>query len=93
MVHLFFGLDGNSQKLIISNDTRLTIAIADLIISEGLPFNLAQKPRFKKLLELSRNVLKTYIPSNRKLISKELLDVIHEQNTKRNLAIISRATL
>ena len=36
---LVFG--GNSQKLIISNDTCLTIAKADLIISEGLPFNLA----------------------------------------------------
>ena len=77
---LIFGIDGNSQKLITSNDTRLTTAIADLIISEGLPFNLAQKPRSKKLLELSRNVLKTYIPPNRKLISKELLDVIHEEN-------------
>ena len=73
---LVFG--GNSQKLIISNDTCLTIAIADLIISEGLPFNISQKPRFKKVLDLSRNVSKTYIPPNRKLISKELLDVIHE---------------
>ena len=34
------------------------------------------------------NVSKTYITSNRKLISKELLDVIHEQITKRNLEII-----
>ena len=74
--------------MITSNDTRLTIEIAYLIISEGLPFNLAQKPRFKKVLEFSRNHLKTYIPSNRKLISKELVDVIHEQNMKRNLAII-----
>ena len=39
---LIFGIDGNSQKLITSNDTRLTIAISDLIISEGLPFNLDQ---------------------------------------------------
>ena len=56
---LIFGIYGNAQKLIFSNDTRLTIAIADLIISEGLPFNLSQKPIFKKVLELSRNVLKT----------------------------------
>ena len=85
---LIFGIDGNSQKLITSNDTRLTIAIADLIISEGIPFNTAQKPRFKKVLELSRNISKTCIPPNRKLISKELLDVIHEHNMKRNLAMI-----
>ena len=45
---LIFGIDGNSQKLITSYETRLTIAIADFIISEGLPFNLSQRPRFKK---------------------------------------------
>ena len=56
----------------------------------GIKFNLAQKTRFKKVIDLSRNVLKTYIPSNRKLISKELLDVIHEQNMKRNLAMIKK---
>ena len=37
---------------------------------------------------MSRNVTKTYIAPNRNILSKELLDVIHEQNTKRNLAII-----
>ena len=87
---LIFGIDGNFQKLITSNDTRLTIAIAGLIISEGLPLNLAQTPRFNKVLELSRNVLKKYIPPNRNLISKELLHVIHEQNMKRNLAMIKK---
>ena len=39
---LIFGIDGNSQKPITSNDTRLTIAIADIIISEVLSFNLSQ---------------------------------------------------
>ena len=52
---LIFGIDSNSQKLITSNDNFLTIAVADLIISEGLPFNLSQKTRFKKVMELSRN--------------------------------------
>ena len=78
------------KKLITSNDTCLTIAISDLIISEGLPFNLSQKPRFKKVLELLGNVSTTYIPPNRKLISKELLAVIHEQNKKRILAMIKK---
>ena len=75
---LIFGIDGNDQKLITSNDTSLTISIADPIISEGLPFNLSQKEIFKKVLEFSRIVTKTYIPPNRNLISKELLHVIHE---------------
>ena len=34
--------------------------------------------------------LKTYITTNRKLISKELLDVIHEQNMKMNLSMIKK---
>ena len=38
---LVFGIDGNYQKLITSNDTRLTISISDLIISKVRPFNLS----------------------------------------------------
>ena len=87
---IIFGIDGNYQKLITSNDTRLSFAISDLIILEGLHFNLSQKLGFKKVLELSKNVLKTYITPSRKLISKELLDVIHEQNMIINLAMIKK---
>ena len=39
---LIFGIDGNSQESINSNDTCLTITIADIIIYEGLSFNLSQ---------------------------------------------------
>ena len=39
---------------------------------------------------MSRKVSKTYTPRNRKLISKELLDVIHVQNMKSNLAMIKK---
>ena len=85
-----FGIDSNSQKLITSNDNCLTIAIAYLIISEGLPFNIPQKPRYKKVLDFSNNITKTYIPPNRKLTSKKLINVIHEQNTKRNLEMIKK---
>ena len=73
-----------------SNETRLTVAIADIIISEGLSFNLYQKPRFKKVLELARTVSKCYQPPNRNLISKDLLDVIHDQNMERNLSLIKK---
>ena len=87
---LVFGIDGNSQKSITSNNTCLNMAIAYLIISEGFPFNLYQKTIYKKVLELSRNTSKTYIPLNRKLISKELFDIIHEQDMKINLKKISK---
>ena len=48
--------DNNTQKTMTYNETRLTIAITDINISEGLSFNLYQKPRFKKVLDLSRTV-------------------------------------
>ena len=37
---------------------------------------------------MSRNVFKTYTPPNRNLISKELLDIIHELKMNRSLEII-----
>ena len=67
-VSIFFMDDHNTHRIMTSNETRLTVAIADLIISEGLSFNLAQKSRFKKMFDLARNVSKYYQPPNRKLI-------------------------
>ena len=58
--------------MMTSNETLLTVAIADLIISEGLYFNVSQKPRFKKVLELARTLSKCYQPPNKKLISKDI---------------------
>ena len=72
--------DNNTQKMMTSNETRLTVAIADPIISEVLSFNISKKHRFKKVMELAITVSKCYQPPNRKLISKVLLDVIHDQN-------------
>ena len=46
--------DHNTQKIMNSNEICLTVAIFDLIISEGLSFNLTQKPMFKKVLDLER---------------------------------------
>ena len=73
-----------------SNETCLKVAIPDLIISEGLSFNISQKPRFKKVLKLARTVSKCYQPPNRKLISKDILDVIHDHNMERNLSLIEK---
>ena len=56
--------DHNTQKMMTSNDTRLTVAISDLIIYEGLPLNIALKPRFKKVIDLAINVSKCYQPPN-----------------------------
>ena len=72
------GIDVNSQKLITSNEAYLPVAIADLIISQGLSFDISQKPIFMRVLESARNISKDFITPNRMFISKELLDVINE---------------
>ena len=67
---------------------QLRVKISDTIISEGLSFNLYQKTRLKKVLELARKFSKAYNPPNRKLISKYVLDIIHGKNIQSNLTII-----
>ena len=42
------------------------------------------------MLYLAINVSKCYEPPNSKLISKDLLDEIHDQNMERNLNLIKR---
>ena len=82
--------ENNTQKMMTYNETRLTVAIAGFIISEGLSFNIYQKYRFKKVLDLAKTVSKCYQPTNRNLISKDLLGVIHDQNMERNLSLIKK---
>ena len=50
--------DHNTQKIITSNETHLIVKIYDLVISEGLYFNLSQKHRFKKVIDLAINAQK-----------------------------------
>ena len=59
--------DSNTQKMMTSDETGLTVAIADYIIFEGISFNLSQKPMFKRVLDLPRTVSKIYQPPNRNL--------------------------
>ena len=73
-----------------SNKTRLTVLIADFIISEDIYFNLSQKHRFKKVLYLARNMSKCYQPPNRELIPQDILDVLHDQNMERNSILIKK---
>ena len=67
-----------------------TVAIADLTISEDLSFNIDQKPSLNNVLELEQNLSKYYNNPNSNLVSKDLLYVIHDHNTKRNLAMIEK---
>ena len=76
--------------MMTSNETRLTVAFADLIISEGIYFNISNKPRFKKVLDLEITLSKIYQPPNIEYLSKDILDVIHDQNMERNLSLIKK---
>ena len=80
--------DNSTQKMMNYKETRLTLAITDFNISEGPYFNLSQYPRFKKVLDLARTVSNSYQHPNINLISKDILDVIRDQNTERNLSFI-----
>ena len=51
---IFLMGDYNKYKMMTSNYTRLTVVISDIIISEGLSFNIHQKPMFKKVLYLEK---------------------------------------
>ena len=82
--------DNNTQKIMTSNETRLTVETADLIISEGFSFNLSQKPRLNKVLYLERTVSKSYQYPNSNLIYTDILDVIHDHNTERKFSLIKK---
>ena len=57
--------DHNTKKMMTYKETCLTLAISYLIISDGLYYNISQKRRFKKVLDLARNVSEGYQPRER----------------------------
>ena len=80
----------NIQKMMTYIETLLTVTIADPNISESLSIYLSHKPRLKKVLDLKKRCVKSYQPPNRKLISKDILNVIYFQSMKRNLILIKK---
>ena len=86
--YIFLG-DHYTQKMMTSNETHLTVAIADYIISEGISFNLVQKHRFNKVIGLVRNLSNIYQLPKKRSISKDLLDFIYDQNMKSTLSLIN----
>ena len=86
---MFFIGDHNTQKIMTSNKTLLAVAIADLIISEDLSFNLAQNPLFKKVIYLEIYEAKGYKHTTMNLISKYLMDINNYQNMESNLIFIN----
>jgi hypothetical protein len=67
-----------------SNNSRLTMAIADCIHSDGLPFRFGESPRFQKILRLAQTVGTDYIPPNRNHVAGRLLDLNYEMCRNKN---------
>ena len=59
-------------------DTKLVMAIADFIHSCGLPFRIADHPKFRKMIQLAKNVGATFKFPGRNSVSTELLDINYD---------------
>ena len=85
---IFFRNYGSYKKQLLPTRPVLNIAISYLIISEGLFLNISQKYYSRRYWVWQSNVSNNHITPNRNLTSKGCLYVNHEQNMKRNLAMI-----
>jgi hypothetical protein len=65
------------------SEAKLTMAIADLIHSCGLPFSLASREKFRKVLCLARTSSTKYQPPSRNYVGGELLTVNYDVYMKR----------
>lgn len=66
-------------------ETKLTMAIADMIHSCGLSFSLGSEPKFRLVLQIAKTVSSGYIPPQRKDIGGKLLDLNYDTYMKRNM--------
>ena len=67
-----------TDSLELQSEGRLTMAIADLIHSCGLPFSLASHHKFQRILTYAKLAPKNYTPPNRNLVAGKLLDLNYE---------------
>ena len=54
-----------------TTESKLTIAIADMIHSLGLPFSLSSDPKFLHVLKIAKTVSSHYIPPNRNQVDRK----------------------
>jgi hypothetical protein len=71
-------------------ESQLTMAIADLIHSCGLPFSLASHHKFHRVLSLAKFVTKKYIPPGRNKVAGELLDLNYDLYIKRTCELLQK---
>jgi len=71
-------------------ESHLTMAIADLIHSRGLPFSLASDAKFRNVLMLARNVSLKYQPPGRNQVSTNLLDMNYDAYMEKNMCLLEK---
>ena len=62
------------------NDEKARMAIADFIIGCGLPFSIADHPKFRYMCKIMRNSSNKFSFPNRNIISTDLMDALYESN-------------
>ena len=67
-----------SDTIEVQAESRLTMAIADLIHSCGLPFSVASHHKFQRVLTYAKQAPKNYTPPNRNLVAGKLLDLNYQ---------------
>jgi hypothetical protein len=73
-----------------SSESRLTMAIGDMIHSLGLPFSVASNPKFRKVINLARAVGNAYKPPGRNQVATELLDLNYEAYLQKNMRLLKK---
>ena len=61
------------------------MAISDFILSCGLPFSIADHPKFRYMCDSMRNTTKKFMFPNRNSISTELMSAIYEANKEKSI--------
>ena len=67
-----------TDSIELQAESRLTMAIADLIHSCGLPFSIASHHKFQRVLTYAKQAPRNYSPPNRNLVAGKLLDLNYE---------------
>lgn len=84
----------HQQKLIdvvdSQSEAQLTMAIADLIHSCGLPFSLASHHKFQRVLALAKFASKKYVPPGRNKVASELLDLNYQLYKQKMMEMLQK---
>lgn len=78
------------SSITVAPSAALSSAIAEMIVSEGLPHSLVESQCLKRVIHLARQVPADYMLPPREAISGELLDAISSKYKARIMALVQR---